>query len=114
MLSVNLASSTTAVALVARASNVWSSVCNYLSIAAGDRGGSRTQSHGRRAHEGALLSILNLLATLHREESGQDLVEYGLLCALIALAAVFGANFLAERIVNALKNVAFRFRFDPV
>jgi len=63
---------------------------------------------------GQLLGILNLLATFHREESGQDLVEYALLCALIALAAVFGANFLAERIVNALKNVAFRFRFDPV
>jgi Flp pilus assembly pilin Flp len=41
-------------------------------------------------------------------------VEYALLAALVALAAAAGADFLADCIVNALKNVAWRFRYDPV
>jgi pilus assembly protein Flp/PilA len=43
----------------------------------------------------------NLLKRLWREEEGQDLVEYGLLLALLALAAVTTMGTLA----NAIKNV---------
>jgi pilus assembly protein Flp/PilA len=37
----------------------------------------------------------NLLMRLWKEEDGQDLVEYGLLVALVALAATAGMNLLA-------------------
>ena len=32
--------------------------------------------------------MINILKNLHKEESGQDLIEYALLALLIALAAV--------------------------
>jgi len=40
--------------------------------------------------------------TLHREDSGQDLVEYALVAALIAVGAVAGMAYVASQI-----NVAF-------
>jgi pilus assembly protein Flp/PilA len=43
----------------------------------------------------------NLLARLWREEEGQDLVEYALLIALVALAATAGMKTLADAINNA-------------
>jgi pilus assembly protein Flp/PilA len=33
-------------------------------------------------------NVLHILRTLHNDESGQDLIEYALLAALIALGAV--------------------------
>ncbi len=42
------------------------------------------------------------LTLLHREESGQDLIEYALIAALIALAATVGMGSVATAI-----NVAF-------
>ena len=39
------------------------------------------------------------------EEEGQDLVEYALIVALIALAAVVGMNSLATAINNAFSSV---------
>ena len=39
-----------------------------------------------------------LLRTLHVEEGGQDLIEYGLIAALIALGAVAGMSTLANQI----------------
>ena len=41
------------------------------------------------------------LANLHKEESGQDLIEYALVVALIALAAVAGMSTLANAINSA-------------
>ena len=41
------------------------------------------------------------LANLHKEESGQDLIEYALVIALIALAAVAGMQTLANAINSA-------------
>jgi pilus assembly protein Flp/PilA len=43
----------------------------------------------------------NLLKRLWQEEEGQDLVEYGLLVVLVALAAMAGMNTLATDI-NAM------------
>ncbi len=44
--------------------------------------------------------------TLWREESGQDLVEYGLLLVLISLAAVASMQSLATAISVAYNNAA--------
>ena len=46
--------------------------------------------------------IITVLKSLHREESGQDLIEYALVAALIALAATAGMSTLANKI-----NLAF-------
>jgi pilus assembly protein Flp/PilA len=43
----------------------------------------------------------NFLKRLWQEEEGQDLVEYGLLVVLVALAAMAGMNTLANDINNA-------------
>ena len=42
--------------------------------------------------------LSNIMVRLHREESGQDLIEYGLIAALIALGAVAGMSTLANQI----------------
>ncbi len=46
--------------------------------------------------------IANLIKRLHRDESGQDLIEYALIAALIALGAVVGMDTVANEI-----NIAF-------
>lgn len=46
----------------------------------------------------------NLLTRLWRDEQGQDLVEYGLLVVLIALAAVATINIIGMTIANAFNN----------
>lgn len=46
-----------------------------------------------------------VLATLHQEESGQDLIEYALLAALIALAATVGMSVVASNINNAFGKI---------
>jgi Flp pilus assembly pilin Flp len=43
----------------------------------------------------------NLMARFVREEGGQDLIEYSLLCALIAVACIGAMNALAVDI-NAI------------
>lgn len=45
------------------------------------------------------------LANLHKEESGQDLIEYALVVALIALAAVAGMSTLANGINSAFSKL---------
>jgi pilus assembly protein Flp/PilA len=47
-----------------------------------------------------------LLRRLWQEEEGQDLVEYGLLLVLIALAAVTSIKGLATAIENVFNNAA--------
>lgn len=39
-----------------------------------------------------------ILASLHRGDSGQDLIEYALIAALIALGAIAGMGFVAVQI----------------
>jgi len=46
--------------------------------------------------------VKEALSLLHREEAGQDLIEYALIAALIALAATVGMGSVAKAI-----NVAF-------
>lgn len=45
------------------------------------------------------------LATFVQEESGQDLIEYALIAALIALAAISGMTSLAGKINNEFGSV---------
>jgi pilus assembly protein Flp/PilA len=49
---------------------------------------------------------MKTLKRLWKEEEGQDLVEYGLLVVLIALAAVAGMNTLATAINAMFGNAA--------
>ncbi len=52
-----------------------------------------------------LLMKLYVKAQILRQEEGQDLIEYGLVAALIALAATAGMNTLAGDINNAFTSV---------
>ncbi len=45
------------------------------------------------------------LVVLHREDSGQDLIEYALLAALLALGAVAGMDYVALKINTAFSLV---------
>ena len=45
------------------------------------------------------------LTNLHKEESGQDLIEYALVVALIALAATAGMGVLASGINSAFTKI---------
>jgi len=44
-------------------------------------------------------------AQLFREDNGQDLIEYALVAALIALAATAGMNTVASDISTAFSNI---------
>ena len=45
--------------------------------------------------------MYRLLRALHEDDSGQDLIEYALVAALIAFAAVAAMQTLAQQINNA-------------
>ncbi len=49
--------------------------------------------------------ILRSVSQLHRDEAGQGLVEYALIIALIAFAAVVGMNSLASDINTAFSKI---------
>ena len=55
--------------------------------------------------EQLLSSLRQSLAALQREDSGQDLIEYALIAALIALGAVAGMSFVASSINSAFSIV---------
>jgi pilus assembly protein Flp/PilA len=50
--------------------------------------------------------MLKVLKSLRQDESGQDLIEYALIAALIALAAVAGMKTVGTGIVGAFNSVA--------
>jgi pilus assembly protein Flp/PilA len=50
------------------------------------------------------MKMREIMATLWKEEEGQDLVEYGLLVVLIALFAVVAMQGLANGISDAFSN----------
>ena len=49
--------------------------------------------------------LRSLLAELHGEESGQDLIEYALIAALIALAATVGMKVVASAVNSAFSSI---------
>jgi pilus assembly protein Flp/PilA len=52
----------------------------------------------------------DVLVELHREESGQDLIEYALIAALIALAATVGMGFVATGINDAFSAIGAKLK----
>jgi pilus assembly protein Flp/PilA len=50
--------------------------------------------------------MINFLKNLHKEESGQDLIEYALLALLIALAAVAILPTVGSSVKNEFSKVA--------
>ncbi len=71
-----------------------------------DVGGSPAEGERRKGEEDAVVNTLNALVVraqnawfrMRDEESGQTLVEYGLIIALIALACVAALGFLSGKI----------------
>lgn len=53
-------------------------------------------------------NLLHILRSLHNDESGQDLIEYALVAALIALGAVTAMSGLSTAINGAFSTVASR------
>jgi pilus assembly protein Flp/PilA len=51
-------------------------------------------------------NILRVLCSLHRDESGQDLIEYALVAALIAFGAVTTMDTLANTINSSYSVIA--------
>ena len=49
--------------------------------------------------------MLELLKKLHKEESGQDLIEYALIAALIAVGSVVAMGALATNISKEFSKV---------
>lgn len=49
--------------------------------------------------------VVNFLARVHKDESGQGLVEYLLIVALVALAATAGMNIFAGAVNSAFSQL---------
>ncbi|MDT8067303.1 MAG: Flp family type IVb pilin [Terriglobia bacterium] len=59
--------------------------------------------------EGLFMSrMLKVLRGLHKDESAQDLIEYALVAALIAFAAIAGMSSLASSINVAFSKIGSR------
>jgi pilus assembly protein Flp/PilA len=52
-----------------------------------------------------MMNIKNLLKNLAQDESGQDLIEYALVAALVGLGAVAAMNKLSTAISGAFTNI---------
>jgi pilus assembly protein Flp/PilA len=52
-----------------------------------------------------MMNMKQLLKNLMTEDSGQDLIEYALVAALVGLGAVASLNILRNTIVNTLGTV---------
>jgi pilus assembly protein Flp/PilA len=55
-------------------------------------------------------NLYEALIALHREDSGQDLIEYALIAALIALAATFGMSSVATAINDAFSSIGAKLK----
>jgi pilus assembly protein Flp/PilA len=53
-----------------------------------------------------VVRMLNYLKNLHKEESGQDLIEYALIGLLVALGAIAGMTTLASSINKVYTQIA--------
>jgi pilus assembly protein Flp/PilA len=50
--------------------------------------------------------MIDMLKNLHKEESGQDLIEYGLIALIVALGAIVGMGSMAKSINRVFTQVA--------
>ncbi len=55
-----------------------------------------------------IFEVREALVRLHREDAGQDLIEYALIAALIALGAIAGMRYVAVAINSAFSSVGGR------
>ncbi len=53
-----------------------------------------------------LTMVGNYLTALHRDDSGQDLIEYALIAALIALGSIIGMDTVANEINSAFNIIS--------
>lgn len=51
------------------------------------------------------MSFINRIRTIVREESGQDLIEYAMLVALIALGCVVAVTAAGGRVTEIFNNI---------
>jgi pilus assembly protein Flp/PilA len=70
-----------------------------------DRARVQRDQKGENTQMRDYLMKLYVKAQIFREDNGQDLIEYALVAALIALAAVVGMNALAGKINTAFSTV---------
>lgn len=61
---------------------------------------------GSDAREDTIMNFINRLRQIVREESGQDLLEYALLVALIALVAVGAVTAAGTTVQGVFTNIA--------
>ena len=57
-----------------------------------------------------LSTAKKVLVGLYEEDSGQDLIEYALIAALIALAATFGMGSVAQAINDAFSSIGAKLK----
>jgi pilus assembly protein Flp/PilA len=51
------------------------------------------------------MNLATSVKVFHRDEAGQDLIEYALVAALIAFAAIAGMSYVAKEINNAFSTI---------
>jgi len=56
--------------------------------------------------EKRLRIVRDCLVALHRDDSGQDLIEYALIAALIALGSIIGMDTVANEINSAFNIIS--------
>jgi pilus assembly protein Flp/PilA len=59
----------------------------------------------KRGLKGGGVNQMSLLAKLYRGEEGQGLIEYALIAALIAIAAIVALTFLGGKVGNTFNNI---------
>ncbi len=67
---------------------------------------SRYGSSGRHSNGGYCMKYIATMKNLLRDESGQDLIEYALVAALIALGAITAMKGLANGISTAFSTIS--------
>jgi pilus assembly protein Flp/PilA len=50
-------------------------------------------------------ALKNQMVNFHRDQGGQGMAEYGLILALVAVAAVLGFTFLGNRVNSKMQEV---------
>ena len=50
--------------------------------------------------------MINMLKNLHKEESGQDLIEYALIAALIAVASIAAIGTIGSKVNSEFTKVS--------
>jgi Flp pilus assembly pilin Flp len=62
----------------------------------------------KKSKEEVQMKFTQFIKNLHREESGQDLLEYALVLAAVLVAVVAGSSSLATDINTALTTISGR------